>query len=84
MLPGERRAGGLTCSQVMAALSDYVDGELTTARAAEVEAHVAECQQCARFGRGFSMLLAGMRRHLAAPPPVTAELERRLRDVTRS
>lgn len=81
MLPGERLAGGLTCSQVLADLSGYLDGELDAARRASVEAHVSDCQNCARFGAGFSGLLGLMRTQLAAPEAVPADVAARLQQI---
>lgn len=79
MRPDEREVAGLTCSQVLASLSAYADGDVPAALAARIDAHVAECQACARFGRGFSGLLAGMRRQLGPPEPVPDEVVARLR-----
>ncbi|MGE0812418.1 MAG: anti-sigma factor [Vicinamibacterales bacterium] len=79
MRPDEREVAGLTCSQVLASLSAYADGEVPAALAARIEAHVAECRACERFGRDFSRLLTAMRRHLAAPDPVPDEVAARLR-----
>lgn len=79
MRPDEREVGGLTCGQVMAVLSDVVDGGLAPALAAQVEAHVAGCDQCARFGQQFVTLLTAMRRQLAPADAVTAEVLARVR-----
>lgn len=75
MRPDEREVAGLTCSAVMAALSDYVDGDVPPGLRERIEAHVAVCQQCALFGDGFARLIEAFRRELSAPPalpPVTA------------
>jgi len=79
--PDEREVAGLTCAQVMAALSDYAEGDVPADLRARVEAHVAGCRQCEQFGAGFTALLAGMRRELAAPDPVDDEVVARLRRV---
>lgn len=78
MLPGERLVGGLTCSQVLAELSAYLDGELDAGRRAEVEAHVSDCQNCARFGATFAHLLDAVRAGLAQPEPLPADMAARL------
>lgn len=83
MQPDDRDVAGLTCSEVMAVLSDYVDGEVPARLAARVEAHIAECRACARFGRDFARLLETMRRHLGAPEPVPDEIAARLRAAIR-
>ena len=46
MRPDEREVAGLTCGQVMAVLSDVVDGAIAPALGARVEAHVAGCARC--------------------------------------
>lgn len=81
MRPDEREVAGLTCSAVMTVLSEYVDGELPPALRRQVEAHVAECRQCERFGADFSRLLDAMRRQLAEPEPVETAVLDRLRAV---
>ncbi|MCC6988911.1 MAG: zf-HC2 domain-containing protein [Acidobacteria bacterium] len=81
MRPDEREVAGLTCAQVMAALSDYAEGEVPADLRARIEAHVAGCRQCERFGAGFVALLAGMRRQLATPDPVDDDMVARLRRV---
>lgn len=81
MLPGERLVGGLTCSQVLADLSAYLDGELDALRKGQVEAHVSGCQNCATFGASFGSLLAEVRSRLAAPDPVPADVAARLQQA---
>lgn len=78
MLPGERTVAGLTCSEVLAELSAYLDGELTPERAGGIEAHVRECQACATFGAAFGSLLAEVRARMAAPAALPADVEARL------
>jgi len=77
--PDEREVAGLTCSAVMAALSQYMDGEVPEDVRVRIEDHVGRCRECERFGADFSRLLAGMRRHLSAPDPVPVEVLDRLR-----
>ena len=83
MRPHDRNVAGLTCAEVMTALSDFVAGDLPASVAAQIEAHVAECPQCQRFGGGFARLLDAMRRHLAPPDAVPAEVTARLRAAIR-
>ena len=78
MRPDEREVAGLTCSAVMAALSDLIDGDLSDERRRQVEAHVRECQLCERFGADLSSLLSEMRLQMAAPEPVADEVLQRL------
>ena len=78
MLPGERLVGGLTCSDVLADLSNYLDGELTPARKAAVEAHVAGCSVCAQFGARFGRMLQEVRARMVVPEPVPDDVLERL------
>lgn len=79
MRPDEREVAGLTCGQVMAVLSDVVDGGIVPALGARVEAHVAGCGRCARFGEQFVTLLQAMRRQLARPDEVPDAVLARVR-----
>jgi len=40
---------------------------------------VRECRLCEQFGADLTVLLAGVRRQLATPEPVAAEVLQRLR-----
>lgn len=79
MRPDEREVAGLTCGQVMAVLSDVVDGAIAPALGARVEAHVAACGRCARFGQQFVTLIEAMRRQLAPADEVPADVLARVR-----
>jgi anti-sigma factor RsiW len=79
MLPGEREVGGLRCSEVLARLSDYMDGELDADGAAAVAVHVAGCDACARFGAGFAAAIAVLRDELGVPAALEPDVEGRLR-----
>lgn len=79
MLPDERDVGGLRCSEVLERLSGYRDGELSPADVARVEAHVAACDNCARFGAWFSEVVNTAREHLAAADPLAPDIASRLR-----
>jgi anti-sigma factor RsiW len=71
-----RQVGPLWCSDVIALLGDYLDGELTPAQLRDVEQHLAGCPECTRsggeFGAVVQALAAGRR------PAVSAELAQRL------
>jgi anti-sigma factor RsiW len=74
---------GITCLAVLDALGDYVDGELAPERRGRVEAHVARCRNCERFGAVFASVVRGIREHASAEPDdpaiyarLRAELER--------
>lgn len=61
-----RKVGGLFCFEVLAQLSDYVDGELTAADRAKVEAHLAGCDACTRFGGEFGAVVKALREQVQA------------------
>lgn len=73
----------MTCAAVLAVLSEYLDGDLDAARAAQVEAHVAACPECARFGAGFAQLLTAMKRELSVADELAPALVARLKDISR-
>lgn len=60
---------GMTCAEVLAALGDYVDGELAAEARAKVEAHVTRCTNCERFGGMFGEVVRGIRAYVDAPDP---------------
>ena len=70
----ERTVAGLRCSEVLARLSDYIDGELDVAEVKNVEEHLLGCPNCERFGKNFgSMVVSPEPAH-----PVSSELVTRL------
>lgn len=66
-MKGEARVGGLLCSEVLAVLSDYIDGQLDEQTRGKVEAHVAICSVCERFGGSVGASVAALRRQRRAP-----------------
>ncbi|MGE0862348.1 MAG: anti-sigma factor [Vicinamibacterales bacterium] len=79
MRPIEREVAGLKCSEVLADLSRYLDGDLTSGRRLQIEAHVSECQACATFGQAFGGMIDLVRARLGEPEPVPAEIAARLK-----
>nr|MCU0228192.1 zf-HC2 domain-containing protein [Bryobacterales bacterium] len=71
-LAGERLVGGLRCSEVLHLLSDYLDGDLSPEMRTQVEAHVADCDNCARFGASFQRMLTNSLATAAATGDPTA------------
>jgi anti-sigma factor RsiW len=57
----DRKVGDLTCAQVLAQLSAYLDGELDETEVAKIRAHVAGCANCERFGGRFGAAVQGLR-----------------------
>lgn len=62
---------GVRCRDVLAELSDYLDGTLTPARVTELQAHLAGCENCARFGGHIARTLATLRE---VPAPAERDL----------
>jgi anti-sigma factor RsiW len=75
---GEREVAGLLCSQVLAVLSQYLDGELDAETARRLEAHVMDCDLCRKFGREFLAVLSSLREKLAAVEPLEEPVAERL------
>lgn len=79
-LKGEREVAGLRCSQVLAGLTEYLEGGLDPALRRRVEAHVGGCDLCERFGGAFGGVVKAIRSSASEPPrEVLDRLEARLR-----
>jgi anti-sigma factor RsiW len=63
---------------VLTLLSDYVDGELPQAQRDAIDAHLAGCDHCERFGGEFAGVVAAVRRRLGVPPPADPDVSERL------
>lgn len=74
----ERSDGGIRCSEVLALLSDYLDGDLDSTVVAKVEAHLAACSNCERFGDNFGRMVMSMR-SLEPPEALDEGLMNRIR-----
>jgi anti-sigma factor (TIGR02949 family) len=59
-----RNVGGLFCFEVLAQLSDYLDDELEPQARAKIEAHLAGCDACTRFGGEFGAVVTALRTKL--------------------
>lgn len=75
----EKIVGGISCSQVLARLSDYLDGELEDATRLQLEEHLRGCDGCARFGGQFRATVQALRARLATPEGLPASVRARLR-----
>lgn len=75
-MPDEREVGGIRCGEVLAVLGDYVDGELVPSRRAQVDAHLAGCDWCERFGGSMAGLVGQLRARSgeSAPPGLLARV----------
>ncbi len=67
-MASDRRVGSLACSEVLALLSDFIDGDLPLDRRREVEVHLAGCDVCERFGARFATAVAALRQSAAQEP----------------
>jgi len=56
----DREVAGIRCLEVLARLSDYIDDELDPDVRARIDAHLAGCDWCERFGAGFSRALRSL------------------------
>lgn len=74
----DRVVAGMRCREVLADLSDYVDGQLSEERVAQIQAHLRGCDWCERFGGEFSRLVERLRLALAEAPALDEGVERRL------
>ena len=74
----DRLVGGMRCFEVLAVLSDYLDDELDAPGRARVEAHLAGCDWCARFGGEVGTTVAQLRDTPGSPPSVDDDVKRRL------
>lgn len=64
-MKNEREVAGIRCGRVLEALPDYLEGELPPRRREAVEAHLAGCDVCERFGGEYASTVAALRRALA-------------------
>jgi anti-sigma factor RsiW len=74
-----RQVGPLWCSDVIALLGDYLDGDLTPTQLGDVEQHLAGCPECTRFGGEFGAVVEALAARQR--PEVSAELAQRLEAV---
>jgi len=79
-MQGERLAGGLWCHEVLDLLSDYVDGELASVSRGAVDAHLAACDRCERFGGEYARTVQRIREALSEPESLDGEMADRLRE----
>lgn len=72
----EKTVAGISCSQVLEVLSDYLDGDLAEGARRRVEEHLRGCEGCARFGGEFRSTVRALRTHLAHGELPVAVLDR--------
>lgn len=73
----ERKIAGMTCGDVLAELSDYLDGDLIPERRDQILAHLQGCDVCERFGGVFTAAIRSLRvRGTGVDPEGDAAFER--------
>lgn len=77
-MESERKVGGLWCSEVLTYLSEFRDNELPPATTAQIEAHLAECDWCEKFGTQFSSMMTELVKEFSVPDPLSESLQARL------
>ena len=70
----------MRCGAVLAALSDFLDGEMSVDAREKIVAHLRGCDWCEHFGGRFSEVIGALRRELRAPDALDAGIALRLRD----
>lgn len=83
-MPDQRNVAGLLCSDVLARLSDYLDGDLPDNDRIRIEGHLRGCDWCEKFGGEFTTLVTALRRELRGARTLDAGLEQRLKARLRS
>ncbi len=80
VLKDDEQHAGLWCREVLAGLTEYVEGGLDVETRRKVEAHVKQCDRCERFGGAFAATIRGIRNHASQPPSseILARLQSRL------
>jgi anti-sigma factor (TIGR02949 family) len=72
---------GISCSEMVLRLDDYVDRTLSAAELEQVEAHLLECVTCARQFRFEVSLVDALRErlhHIAMPDDLMGRIRDRL------
>ena len=61
-MQGETTTGGVSCREVLTALSDYLGAALDDETRQKAEAHLAGCANCTDFGAAFASTLRALGR----------------------
>ncbi len=72
------------CREMLALLSEYLDGELPVGQMREFETHICDCEPCIRFVDSLRRTRDGAKELPATtpePPPVPPELLARIRGL---
>jgi len=74
----ERTVAGIRCSEVLAILTEYVDGELDVTAVEKIENHLLGCPNCERFGRNFGAMVVSLRQESEKNEAVQLDVMARL------
>ena len=80
---GEGNVGGIRCGEVLAVLSDYVDGTIDAGMRSRVEEHLRGCDTCERFGGVFAETVRALREGLGAADALDQAARERLRGLAK-
>jgi anti-sigma factor RsiW len=72
-MEGERMIAGLHCGEVLADLSEHLDGRLSLDRAERIDEHLAGCSDCGRLLGEVTAAVRALRQLPDAPPPPEIE-----------
>lgn len=64
---GERIVAGLHCGEVLADLTEYLDGRLHPDRMHRIQEHVRGCEICESFGSEIAVVVEALREGLREP-----------------
>jgi len=74
----DREVAGIRCTEVLARLSDYLDGDLSAEQVATVQAHLRGCDWCERFGDQMSEVVTRLKAELGPAEPADDAVTERL------
>jgi anti-sigma factor RsiW len=74
----DREVAGIRCTAVLAHLSDYLEGEVPAETRRTIDAHLAGCDWCARFGGRFSGVVRDLRGRLGVSQALDPRIADRL------
>ena len=80
----DRIVAGIRCREVLADLSDYVDGDLSPDRVAQINEHLQGCDHCERFGGEFASIVTALKQRFPPSSEDAASRERVLRRLRAS
>jgi RNA polymerase sigma-70 factor (ECF subfamily) len=78
----ERVVAGLHCGEVLADLTEHLDGRLSRDRAERIDEHLEGCAECRRFGGEITAVVLALRE--LPDEPLPPESEERLADALRA